>query len=100
MTPIPAGKTVGDLLPTFSGVDDEVHVGKPNPECASCRKPFNELRKRRKAVRLYPVASPIPVAFSFDICGRCLGLYQAGGLSREGLLAAVEAYCDGVEAEQ
>lgn len=100
LTELPLGATIGDILPAYSGVEHEVHLGKPNPECASCRKPFNQLRKRRKAVRLYPVTSPIPVAFSFDICGCCLRLYQAGGPSRDGVLAAVEAYCDGVQAAQ
>ncbi|MBS1132517.1 MAG: hypothetical protein H6R16_3519 [Proteobacteria bacterium] len=100
MTPIPPGKTFSDLLPTYAGAENEVHLGEPNSECASCRKPFNTLRKRRKAVRMYPVRSKVPVAFAFDICGACLALYQAGGASRDGVLAAVESYCDGVEATQ
>lgn len=100
MTPIPPGKTVSDLLPVYSKADNEVHLGAPNTECASCRKPFNALRKRRKAVRMYPVRSMIPVVFALDICGRCLALYQAGGASRDGVLASVEAYCDGEEAAQ
>lgn len=74
MTPIPPGKTVSDLLPVYSKADNEVHLGAPNPECASCRKPFNALRKRRKAVRMYPVRSMVPVvllSISVGAAWRC-----------------------------
>ena len=100
MTPVPDGKTVADLLPSFSSVKNEIHLGTPNPECASCRKPFTALRKRRAALRLYPNWLPLPFAFSFDICGHCLALHQKGGADRDAVLAAVEAYCDGGEAGQ
>lgn len=100
MTLLPPGANVGEMLPTFSGITEEVHVGKPNAECASCRKPFTTVRKPRKAVRMYPVRSALPVAFSFNICGHCLALYQKGGADRDGVLAAVEAYCEGREASQ
>lgn len=100
MTQLPPGKKVGELLPSFSKITQEVFAGKPNRECASCRKPFNVVRKPRKAVRMYPVRSALPVAFSFNICGHCLALYQKGGADRDGVLAAVEAYCEGREASQ
>lgn len=97
MTQLPPGKKVGDVLPIFSGITQEVFAGKPNLDCASCRKPFTAVRKRRKAVRMYPVRAALPAVFSFDICGRCLALYRKGGADRDGVLAAVEAYCEGIE---
>lgn len=100
MTPIEEGQTVGDILPAFAGVTNEIHIGTPNPECASCRKPFNAVRKRRKAVRLYPTFTAFPMAFSFDICGHCLALYEQGASARDGVLAAVESYCEGEEFKQ
>lgn len=98
MVEIPEGKTVGEVLPTFSGVTTEVFCGQPNPCCASCRKPFDLVRKRRKAVRMYPVNAAIPFAFSYDICGSCLAKYRKGGAERDGVMASVESYCNGEEA--
>ena len=100
MTPIEEGQTVGDVLPVFANVTREVTLGTPNPECAACRKPFNHARKRRRAVRMYPVDAPFPIAFSFDICGRCSALHQNGGADRDSVLAAVQAYGEGDEARQ
>jgi len=100
MTKLPDGTKVGDLLPAFRDCDNEVHIGKPNAECASCRKPFNELRKRRKAVRIFPMNSPLPVAFSYDICGQCFNLYRQGGHGMDSVLASVESYFDGKVANQ
>lgn len=97
---IPEGKTVGDLLPAFSGVKHELHLGEPNPECAGCRKPFSGVRKPRKAIRMYPAFSPVPVAFSFNICGACARMWQKGGADRDGVSASVTAYCEGTEATQ
>lgn len=95
MIQLPPGKKVGEVLPAFSGITQEVHLGEPNQECAGCCKPFTTARKRRKVVRMYPVSFPMPIVFSFGICGHCLGLYQKGGADRDGVLAAVEAYCEG-----
>lgn len=100
MTKMPPGTKIGDLLPAFKDCENEIHAGTPNPECASCRKPFNVVRKRRKAVRIYPVHSVLPVAFAFDICGHCLALYRKGGEDMDSVLASVEAYCEGKEASQ
>lgn len=100
MTQLLPGQKVGELLPAFSNITQEVFAGKSNPECASCRKPFTAVRKPRKAVRMYPVRSALPVAFSFNICGHCLAMYQKGGADRDGVLAAVEAYCEGRKASQ
>jgi hypothetical protein len=100
MTMIPEGKTVGDLLPVFSGVKHELFVGKSNPVCASCRKPFNAIRKPRKAIRMYPVAADVPLAYSFNICGACVRLVANGGADHDAVLASVEAYCEASEAKQ
>lgn len=100
MVPIEEGKTVADLLPAFSGVRNEVRIGKPNTVCPGCRKPFNAVRKPRKALRMYPIASTVPIAFSFNICGKCYALHQSCGADRDGVLAAVESYCHGEEASQ
>lgn len=100
LTELPNGKLVGDLLEAFSGIKHEVFIGKPNPVCAGCRKPFDAVRKPRKAIRLYPVNSPIPIAYSFNICGHCLALLRRGGSAKDGVLAAVEAYCEGRKAKQ
>ncbi|MCX7173405.1 MAG: hypothetical protein NT159_05690 [Proteobacteria bacterium] len=92
---IPEGKTVGDILPAFANVKNMVHVGEPNSDCASCRKPFTVVRKPRKAILLYPYDTQIPCAFSYRVCGACLAIYQRGGLHRDSFLAAVEAYHNG-----
>ena len=92
---IPAGMTIGDLLPVFSEVKHEVLIGRPNRECASCGKPFNDLRKRRAIIRLYPADTLVPVVCQFHLCGRCSHLYRSGGVTKEGALAAVEAYFKG-----
>ena len=100
MHPIPDGKSVVDLLPVFANVVSEIRLGKSNPECACCRKSFGPARKRRKKMRVFPVRALLPVVFSFDICGRCYSLFQKGGASRDGVLALVEAYCEGSVANQ
>ncbi len=100
VTEVPPGAKISDILPTFAGVKHEIIIGTPNSDCASCRKPFNETRKRRKAVRMAPTGIALPVMFSFHICGRCLALYQQGGSERDGVMAALQAYCEGDEAAQ
>lgn len=95
MTALPANTKVGDLLPVFSGVEHELRVGKPNTECASCRKSFNQVRKPRKAVRLYLANTQIPVAFSLNICGACFSQYQLGGCRMDAVLASVESFLEG-----
>ncbi len=99
---LPAGQTIADVLPSLSGIKGELRIGEPNKECACCRKPFSVARKPRKVVRLWPVdvASRLPVAVEFRICGSCLALYQRGGMDRERYFAAVQAYFDGQEAGQ
>jgi len=97
--PIPL-KVVENLFPSCSRASNELHLGEPNPECACCRMPFSAVRGRRKAVRLRPLLVPVPMAFEFDICGRCLALYKRGGAARAGVLTAVKAYCEGTEACQ
>lgn len=92
---IPAGMTIGDLLPVFSEVKHEILIGQPNRECASCGKPFNDLRKRRAIIRLYPADAPVPIVHQLHLCGRCSYLCRSGGAAKDGVLAAVEAYSEG-----
>lgn len=89
---IPKGKTIGDINPAFSGLKGELRVGKMNSHCAACRKPFNEIRKPRREIKLYPAALPVPVGWSYHICGRCLALYQRDAQSRQSVLAAIESF--------
>ncbi len=100
MTEVPPGATLEDILPVFAGVKHEMTIGTPNRECASCRKPFNQTRKRRKSVRMAMTRLVVPIIFSFHICGRCLALHQKGGVERDGVMAALQAYCEGDEAAQ
>jgi len=99
---LPAGKTLADVLPVFKRVEDECHIGAPTPDCAGCRKPFTAVRKRRKALRLYPigVCQLAPVGYAYSLCGRCWRQYQAGGDQKQALLAAIDAFIDGEEARQ
>lgn len=89
----------GDLS-AISDVATEFHLGQSNQFCASCRRPFNHVRKPRKAIRLYPKPLVLPIAFQFDICGACYAAYQAGGAMRDGFLASVESFCRGEAANQ
>jgi len=97
IVPLPADKLIGDLLPAFSGIKGEIHLGKPNEDCASCRKPFDVVRRPRRSIRLYNPDLAIPVVFSYRVCGACLALYQRGGESCDAFLVAVEAYHDGID---
>lgn len=92
---IPEGKTIGDILPIYANVKEYVHVGEPNKECASCRKPFTAVRRPRKNIRLYPYSALVPVAFSYRVCGPCVAMERHGGDEREAFLAAVEAFHEG-----
>lgn len=92
---IPDGITLGEFLPTFADVKHEVLIGKPNDECASCWKPFNNLRKRRGKIRLYSTSAQVPVVHQFHICGRCCHQYKQGGDAKNGVLVAVQSYFEG-----
>lgn len=100
MTQLPPGKDVGEVLPVFAGIKHEIFVGKPSPVCASCRKPFNAIRKPRKAIRMYPVDAMLPVAFSYNICGACVRLVANGGADHDAVLASVQAFSEASEASQ
>lgn len=100
MARIPDGKTVRDLLPTYSASLCELVIGAHPTQCASCRKPFTAVRKPRRTVKIYPVAALVPVVFLHEICGACLVQYQRGGNDRDGVLAAVQAFLEGDEANQ
>ena len=100
MLELPAGTTINEVLPAYADVRHEIHIGSPNQECAGCRKPFTSARKPRRRIRIYPTATLIPVAMSLQICGACMAMYQRGGVDRDAMLAAVEAFAEGVEADQ
>jgi len=100
MVAVPEGKTLADLIPALSAVKGEIRIGTPNPECASCRLPFDAVRKPRKAVRMCPIQSAVPIIVELRICGRCHALHQAGGAARDGVLAAIQAYCEEEQASQ
>lgn len=100
LTEVPAGTTITDFLPAFAGVKNEIRIGTPNHNCACCRKPFNQTRKRRKVVRIAATSIPTPILFAFHICGRCFALHQEGGSARESFMVAVQAYFEGDEATQ
>jgi hypothetical protein len=100
MREIPAGQSVGDLLPAFAEVEHAVHLGEPNKGCPGCRKPFTAARKPRRSITVYPVGLPLPIAFAYRICGGCLAEYRKGGEARDAMLAAIDAYIDGAEATQ
>lgn len=90
---IPEDKGIGDLLPAFKGIKGEFRLGEPNQECACCRKPFSNARKPRRVCRLYPVWVKIPVIVELRICGNCYAIHQRGGVDREAVIAAIEAFC-------
>ncbi len=100
MTALPPGKTVGDVLPTFAHVKAEIRIGEPSKVCAGCRKPFTAARKARRALRLYPLACPVPLAWNFPLCGACIAMHRRGGTDRDALLASVEAFHMGEEASE
>ena len=68
---VPDGKKIGDVCATFANVEKEIHIGERSKVCASCRKPFNAVRKARKEIRLHAVDLSIPVAWAYPICGAC-----------------------------
>ena len=89
---VPDGKKIGDVCATFANVEKEIHIGERSKVCASCRKPFNAVRKARKEIRLHAVDLSIPVAWAYPICGACAVMYRRGDESRDGVLASVEAF--------
>lgn len=95
---LPNGKTIGDVLPAFSDIKTEFHIGEPNKECAACRKPFNAVRKVRETIRIWPCPG-LPIACDYRVCGACLAMHRRGGASSDAFLAAIEAYHDGIDLE-
>ena len=89
---VPEGKKIGDVNPAYAGVEKEVRIGKTSKVCASCRKPFNGVRKPRKEIRLHAVDLAIPIAWAYPLCGSCVAQYQRGESDRDAVLAAVEAF--------
>ena len=92
---MPEGKTVADINPAFAGLKGEVRAGKMNSRCASCRKPFNDVRKPRKEIKLYPVDLAVPIVLAYHICDGCVSIYQQGGDSRDSIVAAIESFVFG-----
>jgi hypothetical protein len=99
-TPIPPGKTVGDVLPAWSAVKEEIHIGPPQKVCGACRKPFTVIRKPRKQLMVYPMHVMVPIRVDVKICGACIALHHQGGAARDGVLAGVQAFLEGEEAAQ
>lgn len=89
---IPEGKTIRDINPAFADVKEEWRVGKMGLHCASCRKPFNAIRKPRKEIKLYPANLPIPIGWAYHLCGSCVALHRRGGQFRDSVLAAIESF--------
>ena len=93
LEPLPEGKRVQDVLPAFADVTTDIGpIGTPCSICPSCRKPFDQVRKRRMELRLYPAESVIPFALRYDLCGSCAKQYRAGGEARDGVIAAIDAF--------
>lgn len=78
----------------------EIHIGQPNTVCAGCRKPFGKSLKPAQSIRVIYPRLAIPVAFEYEICGDCLQSFKAGGTSREAVIAGVDAFHEGDEANQ
>lgn len=97
MTQIPAGMSVQDILPVFAGVTQYVPIGSRHlqKECASCRKPFNAVRRQHQGFRLFPSWAPTPIKFEYYICRKCDVRYRANEEGRNSVLAAVETFMMG-----
>lgn len=100
MEQIPAGKTIGDLVPAYAKVRKQFRVGAPGNVCAGCSKPFTLYRRARREIRIYFSRAAIPAAFAYRLCGRCFGIHQRGGEEREILLSKIEAFHEGKETQR
>ncbi len=98
---LPEGKTLSDLVPALAGIKGEIRIGKPNAQCACCRKLFSAARKRYRRIRLasLDVVRYCPIAVEYHICRKCFQKHERGGIAREGFLAAVEAFHRGEVAQ-
>ena len=79
----------------------EVHLGTPNPECACCRQPFDETRRRAGSVRIAPQLPGLPLGafqFQYDICGDCKTAAAVDQDSHDATLRKVVSYHMGDEA--
>lgn len=97
MMQIPNGKSVADMLPTFSDVTQNVGLLGEHEQstCACCGKPFSRTRRPQLGFRLYPVISLVPVVFEYRICGKCEARYREGGFKRDRVLAAIQTFMMG-----
>lgn len=78
----------------------EIHIGEPNEVCAGCRKPFTNEVKPASSVRVVYPRLAVPVSFEYRICADCLAAFKAGGSARDGVIAGIDAYHEGEEANQ
>lgn len=97
MTPIPAGRSVQEILPAFAAVKQSIPVGSRQlqKECACCRKLFGPARRQHQGFRLYPGWTPVAISFEYWICRACDIRYRAGGDGRDNVLAAIENFMMG-----
>lgn len=77
----------------------ELHLGKPNVECASCRLAFDSSNPSVASLRIADSCVPM-LFFEYRICGKCADLLKKEGAYRDGALAGVFAYHAGHEADQ
>lgn len=93
---MPPGKRAQDVLSQFAEVKYEtLPIGTPSPNCAGCRKPFTAARRPRRAFRIIPIASLVPVIFIYRVCGPCAFQFLKGGDGETAVLAAVERFMEG-----
>lgn len=80
----------------LSGLD----IGFKNPECACCRQPFDESRRRAGAVRIVPRLPGLPMGawqFQYDLCTACQTAASTDENGREAVLQKAFAYHMGDE---
>lgn len=80
----------------LSGLD----IGFKNPECACCRQPFDDRRRRAGAVRIMPPLAGLALGafqFHYDLCAECEAAASADENGREAVLQKVFAYHMGDE---
>ena len=77
---------------------NELFIGTPNRECASCRREFNATHPRAGDVRVLPYLPGVPVGhfqFAYGICGCCLRQAKADEAGRTAVMAAVGRFHNG-----
>lgn len=77
----------------------ELHLGKPNDDCAGCRLTFDSINRSTASVRISHPIVPM-VFFEYRICGKCTAMLKTEGADRDGVLAGINAFHEGEEADQ